>query len=91
MPRHLIAAFVTAEDGRFFSHRGFDLEMIRRALAHDLEIGALAKGASTITQQLAKNLFLGPERTLARKLAELVLALADPRDDRQAADSSSFT
>jgi membrane peptidoglycan carboxypeptidase len=47
--------------------------MIRRALAHDMEIGSLAKGASTITQQLAKNLFLGPERTLSRKLAELVL------------------
>jgi hypothetical protein len=73
MPRHLVSAFLTAEDGRFFQHRGFDLEMIRRALAHDLETGTLAKGASTITQQLAKNLFLGPERTLARKLAELVL------------------
>jgi hypothetical protein len=73
MPRHLTAAFITAEDGRFFQHRGFDLEMIRRALAHDLEMGTMAKGASTITQQLAKNLFLGPERTLSRKLAELVL------------------
>ncbi len=73
MPRHLTAAFVTAEDGRFFQHRGFDLEMIRRALAHDLEIGTLARGASTITQQLAKNLFLGHERTVGRKLAELVL------------------
>jgi hypothetical protein len=74
MSRHLTAAFITAEDGRFYQHRGFDLEMIRRALAHDLTIGALARGASTITQQLAKNLFLGPERTLARKLAELVLS-----------------
>jgi hypothetical protein len=74
MPRHLTAAFMTAEDGRFFRHRGFDLEMIRRALAHDLAVGTLARGASTITQQLAKNLFLGPERTLGRKLSELVLA-----------------
>jgi hypothetical protein len=74
MPPHLTAAFMTAEDGRFFQHRGFDLEMIRRALAHDLAVGTLARGASTITQQLAKNLFLGPERTLGRKLSELVLA-----------------
>jgi hypothetical protein len=74
MPAWLPAAFLTAEDGRFFSHPGFDLEMIRRALAHDLEVADFARGASTITQQLAKNLFLGPERTLARKLEELVLA-----------------
>jgi hypothetical protein len=74
MPAWLPAAFLTAEDGRFFAHPGFDLEMIRRALAHDLEVADFARGASTITQQLAKNLFLGPERTLARKLEELVLA-----------------
>lgn len=74
LPRHLIAAFVTAEDARFFTHPGFDVAMIGRALAHDLEVGAFAKGASTLTQQLAKNLFLTPERTLGRKLAEAVLA-----------------
>jgi hypothetical protein len=74
MPAHLPAAFLTAEDGRFFNHSGFDLEMIRRALAHDLEMRAFAKGGSTITQQLAKNLFLVQSRTLARKLEETVLA-----------------
>jgi hypothetical protein len=74
MPAHLTSAFLTAEDGRFFSHGGFDLEMIRRALAHDLEMRAFAKGGSTITQQLAKNLFLPQSRTLARKLEETVLA-----------------
>jgi hypothetical protein len=74
MPAHLPAAFLTAEDGRFFSHHGFDLEMIRRALAHDLEMRAFAKGGSTIVQQLAKNLFLVQSRTLARKLEETVLA-----------------
>jgi hypothetical protein len=74
MPAHLTAAFLTAEDGRFFSHPGFDLEMIRRALAHDLEMRAFAKGGSTITQQLAKNLFLPQSRTLARKMEETVLA-----------------
>jgi monofunctional biosynthetic peptidoglycan transglycosylase len=74
MPPWLPAAFITAEDGRFFAHQGFDLENIRRALAHDFEVADFAKGASTITQQVAKNLFLGPERTFARKLEELVLA-----------------
>jgi monofunctional biosynthetic peptidoglycan transglycosylase len=74
MPAHLMAAFLTAEDGRFFAHRGFDLEMIRRALAHDLEMRSFAKGGSTITQQLAKNLFLPQSRTLARKMEETVLA-----------------
>jgi membrane peptidoglycan carboxypeptidase len=74
MPPWLPAAFLTAEDGRFFAHPGFDLEMIRRALAHDFQVADFARGASTITQQLAKNLFLGSERTMARKLEELVLA-----------------
>ena len=74
MPPWLPAAFITAEDGRFFKHQGFDLENIRRALAHDFEVADFAKGASTITQQVAKNLFLGPERTFGRKLEELVLA-----------------
>jgi len=74
MPAHLPAAFLTAEDGRFFQHPGFDLEMIRRALAHDLETRSFGKGASTMTQQLAKNLFLSHHRTLARKLEEVVYA-----------------
>ena len=75
MPPWLPAAFITAEDGAVLqAHQGFDLENIRRALAHDFEVADFAKGASTITQQVAKNLFLGPERTLGRKLEELVLA-----------------
>ena len=74
MPRHLPAAFLTSEDSRFFAHNGFDLEMIRHALVQDLETGTFGRGASTITQQLAKNLFLTPHRTLARKLEETVLA-----------------
>jgi hypothetical protein len=74
MPKHLPAAFLTSEDSRFFSHDGFDIEMIRHALVQDLETGTFGRGASTITQQLAKNLFLSPHRTLARKLEETVLA-----------------
>ncbi len=73
MPAHLPAAFLTAEDSRFFAHNGFDLEMIRRALVQDLQAHAFSRGASTISQQLAKNLFLSPHRTLARKLEETVL------------------
>ncbi len=74
MPKHLPAAFLTSEDSRFFTHNGFDIEMIRHALVQDLETGTFGRGASTITQQLAKNLFLTPHRTLARKLEETVLA-----------------
>ncbi|HEY0712884.1 MAG TPA: biosynthetic peptidoglycan transglycosylase, partial [Polyangia bacterium] len=73
LPAHVVGAFLTAEDGGFRRHDGFDIEMIRRALAHDMAMGTLSKGASTLSQQVAKNLFLGPERTIARKLAELVL------------------
>ena len=74
MPRHLLGAFLTSEDGKFFRHRGFDLEMIRHALAQDLQNRSFQRGASTITQQLAKNLFLSQRRTLARKLEEAVLS-----------------
>jgi hypothetical protein len=73
MPRHLPAAFLTSEDSKFFHHRGFDVDMIGHALAQDLETGSFGRGASTITQQLAKNLFLSNQRTLARKLEEAVL------------------
>jgi hypothetical protein len=73
MPRHLPSAFLTSEDSKFFHHHGFDVEMIRRALAQDLENRSFERGASTITQQLAKNLFLSHRRTLARKLEEAVL------------------
>jgi membrane peptidoglycan carboxypeptidase len=74
MPRPLPSAFLTSEDSNFFRHHGFDLDMIGHALAQDLENRAFDRGASTITQQLAKNLFLTQRRTLARKLEEAVLA-----------------
>jgi hypothetical protein len=73
MPPHLPSAFITSEDRKFFRHRGFDVDMIRRALAQDLANRSFDRGASTITQQLAKNLFLTHRRTLARKLEEAVL------------------
>jgi Transglycosylase len=73
IPSHVIGAFLSAEDNAFFTHNGFQVEMIRRALAYNLERGRLQRGASTITQQLAKNLFLSHERTLSRKISETVL------------------
>jgi hypothetical protein len=71
--RHMIDAVLTTEDGRFFFHRGFSLSEIRRALSRDLAAGRPAFGASTITMQLARNLFLSRERNLARKFQEAVL------------------
>lgn len=68
-------AVVAAEDRRFWSHRGVDPLAVGRALAHNLRRGAPAEGASTITQQLARTLFLSRERTLERKLREAALAL----------------
>jgi monofunctional biosynthetic peptidoglycan transglycosylase len=71
---------VVSEDWAFFSHRGYDSVQIREALRHDLEQGSFARGASTITQQVVKNLFLTQEKTLWRKAKELLLAT---RLDRQ--------
>jgi hypothetical protein len=73
MPRHLPSAFLTSEDSKFFHHHGFDIDMIRHALAQDLQNHSFDRGASTITQQLAKNLFLSHQRTVARKLEEAIL------------------
>jgi hypothetical protein len=73
IPAAVVRAFVGSEDGRFFLHHGFDPERIRHALATDLNEGRVMKGASTISQQVAKNLYLSGERTLGRKLEEAVL------------------
>ncbi len=75
MPAYLPKAFVAIEDRRFYHHYGVDpIGLVRAVLANALHRG-VAQGGSTITQQLAKNLFLTPERTLNRKLQEVVLAL----------------
>ena len=68
-------AVLVAEDDAFFSHDGLDWNEIRSAARRNLEAGRTVRGASTITQQLAKNLFLGGERSLPRKLKEALLAL----------------
>ncbi|MCC6128908.1 MAG: transglycosylase domain-containing protein [Acidobacteria bacterium] len=75
VPPLFIRSLLIAEDSSFFSHPGIDLEAIPVALSLNLTRGGPPRGASTITQQTAKNLFLRKERTLRRKLQELCLAL----------------
>jgi hypothetical protein len=67
------AAVLTTEDGAFFHHHGFNHLAIRNALLADLKARRFVRGASTITMQLAKNLFLSRDKTLSRKLEELIL------------------
>jgi penicillin-binding protein 1A len=74
LPKHLSQAVMAIEDRRFYDHAGVDLRGILRAAAANLRAGRVAQGGSTLTQQLAKNLFLTPERSLERKLKEMVLA-----------------
>jgi len=73
-PADLITALVTIEDRNFYSHSGIDLKGILRAIVKDILAGHFAEGASTITQQLAKTLFLTKEKTLTRKAKEAILA-----------------
>ena len=75
MPPYLPKAFLAIEDRRFYSHFGIDPIGLVRAAVANLSRRGVSQGGSTITQQLAKNLFLTQERTFARKLQELVLAL----------------
>jgi penicillin-binding protein 1A len=75
LPSYVPAAFVAIEDRRFYSHLGFDAWGIMRAVAADLRHGHAVEGASTITQQLARNLFLTPDQTVKRKVQELMLAV----------------
>jgi hypothetical protein len=72
VPR-LAAAFLVLEDSRFHSHDGFDRRQIERALWHNLGVGGMKRGASTISQQTARNLWLGVDRSLGRKVQEAVL------------------
>jgi monofunctional biosynthetic peptidoglycan transglycosylase len=71
---HVKRAVVVAEDIGFFAHRGVDLEEVEDALERAVERKALPRGASTITQQLAKNLWLSPSRSPLRKAREAILA-----------------
>lgn len=75
LPAYLPAAFIAIEDRRFRDHMGLDLLGVARALVVNLTAGRVVQGGSTLTQQLAKNLFLTPERSLRRKVQEALLAL----------------
>jgi penicillin-binding protein 1A len=75
LPPHLVQAIIATEDRRFFEHGGFDLWAIARAVVANLRAGGIRQGASTISQQLAKNLFLTPERTIRRKVQEVLSAI----------------
>ena len=74
IPEYLKKAIVTTEDRNFYTHSGIDLKGIARAIIKDIWAGKFVEGASTITQQLAKTLFLNPKKTLVRKLKEAFLA-----------------
>src|ERR1700730_6769964 len=75
LPPYLPKAFVAIEDRRFYSHLGIDPQGILRALIRNTTGGSMVQGDSTLTQQLAKNLFLTQERTVSRKIQEAILAL----------------
>jgi penicillin-binding protein 1A len=75
IPPILRQAVLAIEDERFYSHRGVDPRGIARALWHNVREGEVVEGGSTITQQLARNLFLSQERVLSRKIAEAMLAI----------------
>ena len=75
LPENLINAVIVTEDKRFFNHYGVDFKGVLRAAYVNLKEGRIVQGGSTITQQLAKNLFLTPERSFTRKLHELILSL----------------
>jgi len=75
VPRHLVDAVLAIEDRRFFEHAGIDPRGLGRALVANLAAGRTEQGGSTLTQQVAKNLFLSPSRTLKRKGQEALLAL----------------
>ena len=75
IPPHVIDAVVAIEDARFWQHPGVDVIGIARAVVANLREGRRAQGASTITQQLVRNLFLTPEKTFARKIQEAIYAL----------------
>jgi len=74
IPAYLKAALVATEDRKFYKHSGVDLKGIARAIVKDIQAGKFVEGASTITQQLAKTLFLTPRKSLVRKIKEALLA-----------------
>jgi penicillin-binding protein 1A len=75
LPDYVPAAFIAIEDRRFYHHPGFDPVGMARAMAANMRAGRVVQGGSTLTQQLAKNLFLTPDQNMRRKVQELMLAV----------------
>lgn len=75
IPQHVKNAFIAVEDSRFYRHKGLDFFRIAGALVKDIQAGAFVQGGSTITQQLAKMLFLKPDRSINRKIKEAALSI----------------
>lgn len=74
LPQMYLNAVISVEDHRFFQHRGIDLIAIGRACLHDIKAQDFIEGGSTITQQLAKNLYFSQEKKIMRKIAEMFMA-----------------
>lgn len=72
--KEFLMAIVAIEDRRFFEHKGIDIISLGRAIINNLKAGDIIEGGSTITQQLAKNLYFDSDQELSRKVAELILA-----------------
>ena len=75
IPKHLINAFIAVEDKRFMRHYGLDFKRLVKAVIVDIYLRRPAQGGSTITQQLARNMFLTPQKLLTRKIKEIMLAV----------------
>jgi monofunctional biosynthetic peptidoglycan transglycosylase len=75
IPRNLQMAVIAAEDEKFYQHHGFDWESMKQAREHNERRNRIKRGASTITQQLAKNLYLSPERSYIRKAREAFITV----------------
>ncbi|MDQ7826342.1 MAG: PBP1A family penicillin-binding protein [Candidatus Eremiobacteraeota bacterium] len=75
IPQKMQEALIATEDARFYQHKGVDPVGITRAVYQNLKGGDISQGASTITQQLARNIFLSPERSIKRKIQEILLSL----------------
>lgn len=75
IPKHVVQAFLAAEDDQFFEHKGINLVAITRAMIANMKAGRTVQGGSTITQQVAKTLLLSSEKTFTRKIKDALLAL----------------
>ncbi len=74
LPKHLVSSLIASEDASFYFHQGFDWDEIKDSLEKSMDAGRWVRGGSTITQQLAKNLYLSKEKSLIRKMKEFFVS-----------------